>query len=165
MYKIIGADGREYGPVTAEQLRRWVAEGRVNAQTRIQAEGSTDWQPIGTRPEFTALFMAAVPPGFAPLTLGSVRKTNGNATAGLIFGVLSWFVCCCYGMPLNFLGIVFSLIALSQINRHPDLYEGRGAAVAGLVLSICSLLFYGALLVWALANDSFRFSFGNQFGQ
>jgi len=27
MYKIIGADGREYGPITADQLRQWIREG------------------------------------------------------------------------------------------------------------------------------------------
>jgi len=165
MYKIIGADGREYGPVTAEQLRRWVAEGRVNAQTQVRPEGSTEWQSIGIRPEFAALFLAPVPAGFAPLTVGSIRKTNGFATSGLIFGSLSWFLCCCYGMPLNFLGIVFSLIALSQINRHPEIHEGRGLAIAGLVLSIGSVLFWGGILIWSMATDNFHFSFGNQFGQ
>ncbi len=52
MYKIIGTDGKEYGPVTADQLRRWISEGRVNAHTRAQAEGSTEWQPISAFPEF-----------------------------------------------------------------------------------------------------------------
>ncbi len=33
MYKIIGADGKEYGPVTAEQLKQWIADGRVNGNT------------------------------------------------------------------------------------------------------------------------------------
>ena len=33
MYKIIGTDGRPYGPVSAEEIRRWIAENRVNAQT------------------------------------------------------------------------------------------------------------------------------------
>jgi hypothetical protein len=46
MYKIIGADGKEYGPVSAEQLRQWQAEGRVNAQTKVQAEGSADWKTV-----------------------------------------------------------------------------------------------------------------------
>jgi hypothetical protein len=46
MYKIIGADGREYGPVTADQLRNWIAEGRATAQTRAQAEGSAQWKPL-----------------------------------------------------------------------------------------------------------------------
>ena len=28
MYKIIGADGKEYGPISAEQLRQWLNEDR-----------------------------------------------------------------------------------------------------------------------------------------
>ncbi len=53
MYKLIGADKREYGPVTADQLRQWIAEGRVNAQTPVQPEGSTEWKTIGELPEFS----------------------------------------------------------------------------------------------------------------
>jgi hypothetical protein len=47
MFKIIGADGKEYGPVSSDQLREWVREGRANAQTRVQPEGQTDWIPLG----------------------------------------------------------------------------------------------------------------------
>jgi hypothetical protein len=39
MYRIIGAAGRKYGPVSAEQMRQWIAEGRVNAHTMALAEG------------------------------------------------------------------------------------------------------------------------------
>ena len=42
MYRIIGSDGQQYGPVTADQLRQWIAMGRANRQTSTQAEGSTD---------------------------------------------------------------------------------------------------------------------------
>jgi len=70
MYKIIGADKREYGPVTAEQLRQWIAEGRANAQTQAQAEGGTEWRPISAFPEFADLFGAA-PPGTGPTTATS----------------------------------------------------------------------------------------------
>jgi hypothetical protein len=54
MYRIIGADGKEYGPISAEQLRQWIAEGRVNAQTRVLAEGATEWKTIAETPEFAA---------------------------------------------------------------------------------------------------------------
>ena len=47
MYKIIGADGKEYGPITSEQLRQWMAEGRANLQTRVLPEGATEWRSIG----------------------------------------------------------------------------------------------------------------------
>jgi uncharacterized membrane protein len=52
MYKIIGGDGKEYGPISAEQVRQWIAEGRANAQTPVQAAGSTEWKPLSSFPEF-----------------------------------------------------------------------------------------------------------------
>ena len=54
MYKIVGKDGLQYGPVTAEQLRGWIAEHRVNAQTLAQAEGAQEWKALGLFPEFAA---------------------------------------------------------------------------------------------------------------
>ena len=76
-------------------------------------------------------------------------KTNSFATTGLVFGVLS--VMCCCGCPFNILGIVFSLIGLSQIHRHPELYEGRGLAIAGLILSASSLVLGFGLVLFNLA--------------
>lgn len=55
MYRIIGADGREYGPVTAEQLRQWIRDGRATAQTKAQAEGSAGWKTLSAIPEFADL--------------------------------------------------------------------------------------------------------------
>src|SRR5208283_4137903 len=53
MYKIIGADQKEYGPITADQLRLWIAEGRVNAQTSTRLESDANWKPLSEFPEFT----------------------------------------------------------------------------------------------------------------
>src|SRR5262249_44498637 len=52
MYKIIGADEQEYGPISADQIRQWIAEGRANAQTKTCLEGTQDWKPLGMFPEF-----------------------------------------------------------------------------------------------------------------
>jgi uncharacterized membrane protein len=62
MYKIIGADQREYGPVTAEQVREWIAEGRANGATKIQAEGNSEWLPLSAFPEFADALAAKAPP-------------------------------------------------------------------------------------------------------
>ena len=65
MYKIIGADQKEYGPISADQIRQWIAEGRVNGQTVACAEGTQDWKPLQAFPEFgfTAAPVAAAIPG------------------------------------------------------------------------------------------------------
>jgi hypothetical protein len=62
MFKIIGADQREYGPVTADQVREWIAEGRANAATLVQPEGGTTWVPLGNLPEFAEALAAKTPP-------------------------------------------------------------------------------------------------------
>lgn len=56
MYRIIGSDGQPYGPVTTEQLRQWINEGRVNGKTQVQAEGTDHWQPLAAMPEFAPVF-------------------------------------------------------------------------------------------------------------
>ena len=150
MYRIIGADGREYGPVSAEQLREWISQGRANAETKTLVEGAADWKPLAAFPEFSLLFAAQRPLAPASALGAPGRKTNPLATAGLIMGILSliMMICCCcsYGFPFNALGLVFSIIALAQIRNNPVAYEGQGAAVAGLVLSLLSLIL--ALIVF-----------------
>ena len=61
MYQIIGADGRVYGPVSSEQTRRWMAEGRVNAQTRVQEAGATEWKTAAEFPELGLAPAAGLP--------------------------------------------------------------------------------------------------------
>jgi Domain of unknown function (DUF4190) len=145
IYKIIGEDGKEYGPATPEQIRQWIAEGRVEHRTPIFVDGARDWNFVGLLPDFAGLFAMSgtPPPPIAPprgtSAAGRMAKTNSYAQAGMIFGILS-LVCCCCGFPFGILGLVFSLIGLSQINANPELHEGRGMAIAGLVLSIASLL-------------------------
>ena len=154
MYKIIGADGRTYGPATVEQLRQWIAGGRANAQTQTLADGAAGWKALGALPEFAGHFAPLIPPAIRPLkpgtsTTGQLPKTNSFATAGLISGVLSLTcLCCCGGFPFNILGLVFSIIALAQISERPGLYTGRGLAIAGLILSAIGLLF----LMFAIAS-------------
>lgn len=158
IYKIIGDNGHEYGPVTEEQVRKWITEGRIERQTPIFVENAKDWNFVGLLPEFAGYFSASTtPPPIAPPSRGAsnagrMAKTNSYAQAGLIFGILS-FICCCCGFPFGLLGLIFSLIALSQINANPELYEGRGIATAGLILSILSLLLGAGSMLFNLATS------------
>ena len=77
MYKIIGADQKQYGPISADQIRQWISEGRVNGQTMACAEGSDDWKPLARFPEFgftAAPAPAANPPAYAgaPMTRAEI---------------------------------------------------------------------------------------------
>jgi hypothetical protein len=66
MYKIIGGDQREYGPATAQEVRQWIAEGRLSSQSLLQAEGSAEWKPLSAYPEFAQALGAQSRCGPAP---------------------------------------------------------------------------------------------------
>jgi hypothetical protein len=51
-YKVIGGDLKQYGPVTDEEVRKWVADGRLNAQSLVQEYGDIEWKQLSTFPEF-----------------------------------------------------------------------------------------------------------------
>jgi tetratricopeptide (TPR) repeat protein len=54
-YKIVGADGRTYGPATGALVRKWISQGFANAQTWVPAESRGNWKQLGEFPEFTDL--------------------------------------------------------------------------------------------------------------
>ncbi|MDB6122592.1 MAG: hypothetical protein JWQ71_1585 [Pedosphaera sp.] len=103
MYKIIGANQTEYGPVTADQIRQWIAEGRATTQTLAQMEGETGWKPLSEFPEFAGNFAAAPPTGnppafgAAPLDdtgrARALRAVSGPAISLMVAGAISILVC------------------------------------------------------------------------
>jgi len=159
MYKIIGADGKEYGPISLEELRQWHAQGRVNAQTRVLVTGEANWKTITDLPEFsTPPATPAAPATIRPITSAPIAggfgpRTNGFAIAGLILGIFAFAIsfCCCAGIPFNLLGLIFSIIGLTQINKQPEVYSGKGVAIAGIIMSGLSLLVGIGMLVLGFA--------------
>jgi hypothetical protein len=156
VFRILGNDGKEYGPVSADQLNQWVREGRANAQTQVQREGSVGWTPLGSVEGFGHLFTIGSPApgsyGAAPGP-GSTPQVNPLAITGFILSLIALTVglCCCYGLPFNVAGIVFSAIGLVQIKNHPERYSGRGLALAGLIIGIASILIGVVLLILGVA--------------
>ncbi len=157
MYKIIGADGKEYGPITVEVLRQWIAEGRANNQTKVLPEGATEWKMVGDVPELAARpesapTSAPATPAIltAPQTISMPAKPRNNslAVAGLVLGILSVTLglCCCYGLPFSVPGLICSLMGLNQIKTDSAGQQGKNLAIAGLVLSALGILLGLALL-------------------
>lgn len=78
MFTMIGGDGQEYGPVTAEQLREWILDHRANGRTLVRAEGELEWKPLFLRPEFAAALAEA-----ARLHAPVAEPAGETARAGL----------------------------------------------------------------------------------
>jgi uncharacterized membrane protein len=52
MYTIIGGDQKPYSSVTVDDIRRWIADGRLNGQSLAKEENDTEWRSLSAFPEF-----------------------------------------------------------------------------------------------------------------
>lgn len=81
MYRIIGADQREYGPVTADQVRDWINQRRANAQTKIKIDGTEEWKTLADFPEFAAALAGGTkPPPISPPPPSGASGATGTVT-------------------------------------------------------------------------------------
>jgi uncharacterized membrane protein YjgN (DUF898 family) len=55
MFTIIGSDGKEYGPVTGDQIKQWMTENRLTRDMQAKRVGASDWRRIGDLPEFAGV--------------------------------------------------------------------------------------------------------------
>jgi hypothetical protein len=142
MYYIVGGDGKEYGPVPAEQIRQWLAEGRLNGQSNVRADGSTQWTPLGSVPELAGFLN--VPGPIAPPVGASGAGPSGTHDGDYELDILG-----CIGRAWNILSANFWLLVggcavylliiggLSMFAQIPFI---------GILFSLASFIITGPLL-------------------
>jgi uncharacterized protein DUF4339 len=73
-YKILGADGNEYGPATLDQLKGWINEGRVTASTHIErSDQQNQWLTAASYPELGLQAQATPAPKSAATDLDQYK--------------------------------------------------------------------------------------------
>jgi thiol:disulfide interchange protein len=163
MYKIIGADQKEYGPISADQVRQWISEGRVNGQTRMQAADTTEWKTVAEFPEFVLNLPRPLPPPSHAVPISPLPPQPANsqmAVWAMITGILS--VLCC-GL-LGPIAIVLGVVALSHLKNNPHV-KGRGMAIAGIALGIVALIIAILGILVIVLNPTFMQSLQNAIPQ
>lgn len=88
------------------------------------------------------------------------NKANGLQIAGLVLGIISIVICCCYGVPSIILGIIGMICAImgNKENKHSVGTAGLVCSIIGLILGIIMLVLYVAVVgaaggMQALLND------------
>ena len=166
MYKILGADQKEYGPVSADEIRTWIEQGRANGQTLAQMEGGA-WKLLSTFPEFAqALGALPAPPmsGLAPSPAPdsqAAKLVQGPGVFLIIVGAL--------GVTLHLISLLARALHLTfaQPNStgYPDLDNamnllagGAGVALSALAIGLNVLTALGGLRMIKLKNYSLCFA-------
>ncbi len=146
-YAYIG--GAQYGPIGADEVRRWICEHRLTGADYLWAEGMEDWTEARNVDAFAADF--ASPAAVPQVTSRWYRPHRGGAVLALgIIGLVACFIC--------------GIIAWSMGNT--DLREmdagrmdpsGRGLTVAGKICGMISTII--AMVVLACYAVMFIFAF------
>lgn len=151
MYKIVGGDNKEYGPVTAGQLREWIAQNRANANTIVSFQGGP-WKPLSTFPEFSDLLRPGTIAGGPPPTYTTSspsnapnmfdgRISNWPGVSSLTLGILSIFPCCCTCPVTALIGLVLGIIGVVQIRKNPGHYTTSDKIpIIGIALCVLALI-------------------------
>jgi uncharacterized RDD family membrane protein YckC len=158
MFIIIGGDGREYGPVTADQIRTWISGGRANLDTKAKALGSEEWRRLGDFAEFTSptgappVIRAESLPGTPAVGAGLVPAERGTR---LLARVIDWaieFACAIPGGII--LGDEFmKLVIAAMQGNEPDFTQldfQRIALGAGVLAAAWLALL--VVQVWMLST-------------
>ena len=104
MYRIIGGDGQEYGPVDADQVRRWLVEGRASRDSLVRHEDNGGWRALALYPELAA---ASVPPPVGRVVPGQKSKVAAGLL-GIFLG--GWGI---HRFYLGFIGIGIAQIIVT----------------------------------------------------
>jgi hypothetical protein len=180
-YKVIGGDLKQYGPVSAEDLCKWIADGRLNAMSLVQVHGDIEWKQLATFPEFAdALALAGKPTTLgAPLPLlpadngerpAALQRVKGPAVAlkvtailNMILAVWSLVRMTIFRPNLDQLNSTLQQIGDPQIQQLVQqwlhmAYGPFGVANSLFGLAMSVLIFIGATKMQSLRSYEFAFT-------
>jgi hypothetical protein len=172
MYRIIGGDQKQYGPISADDLYKWIAESRLNAQSLVQAEGETEWKPLSAFPEF-ADALAAKPPAIVDQKVIDVNGGREAALAKVKGPAIALIITASLGIAYYFINGIITLFAsgggggaMFQRQMPADMppqlkafVEGMRGPLAGTINLVIALLngliLFGAINLLRLRNRAF----------
>ncbi len=148
MNYFIQLDDQPHGPLTADQVRLGIKEGRYKAGDLVRRDAESDWKPLSALTDFVI-----TPNG----KLGRVRNPLAKASLALGYAAIIFFLIFVLGSVIRrleilstisiaplllapLLAIIFAKVALRKISRSLTEVEGYWCAKSGLRLGYTLLL-------------------------
>jgi len=144
MYHIVGSDNQPHGPINADTLNQWIAQGRANGQTMTRLDGSQEWKPLENYPEFGAALVHTPPvPGQeqGDATGGLIPYKNKHALIGYYMAFAGLLVGCipAVGAPYSIATIWMGVKGLKNVKANP-VVKGTAHAWIAIILGAVELI-------------------------
>jgi hypothetical protein len=151
-----GADGKEYGPVSLEQLSGWIRESRLKPDQEVKRSDMQHWAAANAFDELGSMFSSSVsaPPAIGtPPTIGAPRPETAASLAQMR-SAASWFYWVAALSLVNsvvaFTGSSWRFIIGLGITQIIDEFGNNlGAAGKGVALAL-DLLAAGVLVLFGI---------------
>jgi hypothetical protein len=172
-YKVLGTDGQEYGPVNLEELRGWLAEGRVTASTQVWRNDVNAWRPAAGFSELGLGNPSVAPAASAPVSSASaVPVAPGSADEVLelnrrVRSGGSWFY---WIAGLSLINSIVALtgsgygfivgLSITQIFDHVVRGTGEAATAIMLALDVLAAGVFAGFGVFACKRQVWAFIVG-----
>ena len=173
-YTIIGGDGDEYGPVSIEDVARWIRTDRANERTLVRSDESSQWHPLGQVPELALLLTGALPPKPSKVKAIAIMTLTGGVWSVMVALGLGWgaaasmCIACCL-IPSTVYSFVSGIMMIVQgvllLGNHPRRHLQRtrwtaslqigcllAADIPNVILGILNHMFLGDDAVKAYQN-------------
>ena len=155
-----GDGGHTVGPLTPAEMKGLVADGTVDAATRVRRDEDGEWLTADRVPglirradEYGESVYAAPAASEGDATGGLIPYKNSPALIGYYLAVFSLIPC--LGMPLGIAAVVCGVLGLKKRRENPAV-KGTAHAWVGIVLGGLTTLVWGgsiiAMIVGAAAN-------------
>ena len=148
-YRIIGSDLREYGPVDLEEIRKWINEGRADANTLVCEMDEKQWIQLRDLP----MVAGDLPKPAPEINGGPVKNGDGTIQISYLLPAILCTIFCC--LPFGIAGIVFAAQANSKAQQG-DLNGAGVAASRAKLMCILSFVFGLLTIVYWFSSGEFQ---------
>lgn len=163
MFTILGADGKEYGPVTAAKIHEWINGGRANLSTKAKRVDEGVWKTLGEFAEFSAPPAAAPAPAAAPSPAAATPAAAPAQPAGPVDAQAYAAELIARAAPLDIFGCLSRSFDLWKANLLPLVgvtfvvflatgILGMVPILGAIVNIVLSGVFYGGLYYYYLGK-------------
>lgn len=165
----VGRDGHQFGMFTEEEIGQGLQSGRFLTSDLVWREGMPQWKPLIEVFGFAAAAVLSAPmvsvshggpiPTSYPPPHGAyphvgvgVMPMSGLAIGSMVVGIISLFslFACPVGLVLGLPGVICGHMGLAQIRSSGNQMQGRGMAIAGLIMNYVAIAIGVAILLFVL---------------
>lgn len=167
----VGRDGHQFGLFTEEEIGQGLQSGRFLTSDLVWREGMPQWKPLAEVFGFAAAVALSapmvsvshggggggpapasyLPPQAAYQHVGvGVMPMSGLAIGSMVVGIISLlsFFACPIGVMLGLPGVICGHMSLVQIRNSGNQIQGKGMAIAGLIMNYVAIAIGAAILLF-----------------